>query len=207
MTEQKAILRTSTLSKIGQLDPEQFNAIGAALFLRGELAALEDNLQAIIARQSQVAGVETVSDAKFLKKLRYTFPDARILYPASGGDCNLERFFDRKNIYYLDLEMQPVMRSRGLFGRKPPRHFVQANYRNLPFPNNTFDILFYQDNHAPLPAFREMLRTLKPNGLVIYNTRICHSDMTPAEISSVPELHHATLPFVNHTYWTLTKAA
>ncbi len=86
-----------------------------------------------------------------------------IYYPASASDDELKTFLPNARIIHLDQDPSYII----------PAEQVIADYNFSPFKNQVFDAIYYNDNHANNRGFREMLRTLKTGGLIIFYTDTC----------------------------------
>ncbi len=132
--------------------------------------------------------------AKLLKIIRVLLPVHRIYYPAAGTDPNLELAFRKDEIFYLDLDHDSSF-SQG-------RNFVKGDYKNPPFAAGSFDALYYNDNHAPMETFLDMLNLVRDEGVVIYNSDHCINEVTPQEILAIPKLKRIG---AQGDHWVLQK--
>lgn len=142
-------------------------------------------------------GLELVPRYLFLKKLRETYPIGLIYYPGSGSNTSLEENFSRSEIICLDSDRNELYKrdsmSRIQKGNEPAKR-VTASYGNSPFKDEVFDAIFFEDNHAEPEDFEEMLRTLKPGGLVIAGDT-CFGGVSKIEILKTGNLKRVRLPF------------
>ncbi len=122
---------------------------------------------------------EPVSTKNFFLRLRQLYPINLIYYPGSGRDTKLFKAFEKHEVVLLDDDglndwdktHQGDWTNRGLTGlyytmqREP---FVFADYRQAPFRDEVFDVVFINCNYTDESGFRDMLRTLRVGGLVIF---------------------------------------
>lgn len=134
-----------------------------------------------------------ISQEFFLKIVKEKFRISRVYYPGSAMDERLEGVFDREKIVYLDYEVDGMEK----FTPPPfmrPRNVVYGNYLRAPFPDGVFDAIFFRDNHASEEDFAEMLRTLRPGGIVIMSWT-CIGSMTHEKAAKYPGLNKIELPY------------
>lgn len=128
--------------------------------------------------------------ADFLKEVRNYIDINNIYYPGCDWDRSLEKAFKPDEIFYLDT--------------KPPnyKNAVLADMGNAPFPDHTFDAAFMQDVHASQAQYDDIVRVIKPYGILIFSTDDCYwvSGIRPRHIKKDPRFEKAELPFVNHYY-------
>lgn len=134
----------------------------------------------------------------FFRKLRELFQIARIYYPACGyNDSVLEDTFKLEEIVYLDNDANDPDKVTNVIG----------DYRKAPFRDNAFDAVFFQDNHATIDGAKEILRTLKPGGIVIYSLDTCGVDMSIRNLADLPGLREVKLPFFHEFFGVRQKDA
>lgn len=93
------------------------------------------------------------------------------------GNGKLRLLFKETDIDYVGVdnssELLKIAEKRLNF-KLPRQKFIKANILNLPFPDNSFDVVFFVAvlHHIPSKIFRqqvlrEIRRVLKPNGILI----------------------------------------
>ncbi len=140
---------------------------------------------------------EPVTDYLFFKKLRELYPIKTVYYPGCGSDKKLEDYFAKEEIVYLDNgyrrmfildAQQEIERGIKTAGR------VSADYGRAPFKDEVFDALYFNDNHADSKEFEEMLRLVKPGGLVII-ANTCFGGVSKPQAMRTSNLKNLRLPF------------
>lgn len=147
---------------------------------------------------------EKVSTEEFFLRLRKQFPINSIYYPGSGNDGRLFKFFQESEVFLLDndnihnLETPVNIRSKKIRGsfflylmRNKP--FVFAHQSFSPFRDETFDAVFYNDNHSTPQDFKDMVRVLKVGGLMIVG-EVCVGEISEEDDD---RLEKVELPFIN----------
>jgi hypothetical protein len=138
-----------------------------------------------------------IPDEEFLRQVRKILPaPAKIYYPACGDDDILEGVFQRGEIFYLD--ERPSL-------RRPGSLFVRGDYSQPPFLDSVFDAILYRDNHSSMDEFRIMLRSLKPQGLVIRDVFTCQDEIEPEEMEEMPELRKLDAPYEHYNFRVFRK--
>jgi len=140
---------------------------------------------------------DLVERYEFLRNLRKGFGISSIYYPGVGYDASqLYKAFLPNEIIYLDSSINPLQ-GKILKGRS-----VQAGMGHAPFRDRVFDAVFIQDIHAQDSEIEEMLRTLTPDGLVIFSLDDCRggdgNDF--ARLNRHPQLTRIDLSYHNPTY-------
>lgn len=134
----------------------------------------------------------------FLVQLRRQFPISLIYYPGCGYDRILESAFEQKEIAYLDWNYE---KGDNRF------NFVLGNYGRSPFRDHVFDALFYQDIHTDRYMTMEILRTLRPGGIVISSIYSGHPvDFSTERLREMQGLTRVHLPFPNKYYTVFQKS-
>lgn len=148
---------------------------------------------------------DNVSRQEFLKRAKVDFNVSRIYYPGVGEDLQLEKAFNRSEIFYLDLEDEEY-EFECVYDQKT-NYFIRANMAEAPFQDNVFDAVFIQDIHANEGELKDILRTLRPNGLVIFSLDDCvEGDMNDLmRLQHHPELENLELPYHNHIFKAFRK--
>ncbi|MGE5041396.1 MAG: hypothetical protein ACM3IJ_00650 [Candidatus Levyibacteriota bacterium] len=98
---------------------------------------------------------------EFFGKLFKLHPSLSVYYPGCGVDFALDDFLPPKNRYYLDKDVYRPDVVKGYFGDTP----------NL--LDGEFDMLYLRDAHQRKRDFSEMLRVVRPHGLVVVNLFQC----------------------------------
>ena len=146
-----------------------------------------------------------VNKKVFLNGLRKIFPISHIYYPGCGEDDVLETAFTSKEIVYLDNDyIYCHLIHRG-------GSFVLANVASSPFRTDSFDAVFIQDVHPTKVDLQEILRTLRPQRLVIFSLDDCENELRQEEdvelMETTPNLTGVILPFINNFYRVFQKTA
>ncbi len=141
-----------------------------------------------------------LSDEVFLRRLKKQFKISHIFYPGAGTDKVLEGPFTLKEIFYLD-KYKPIPATR--FERKG--HYILARYSHSPIRHGVFDALFYEDNHSNLEETVEMIRTVRPGGLVIHSSPICE-ELDALAMERLPGISRVRLPYSNEHYTIFQKS-
>jgi hypothetical protein len=144
---------------------------------------------------------KNVNETGYLQQLRDSFDLQRIYYPGCSDDSRtLSKVFKPEEIIYLDNNeyKRPV---RGMV------NFLHGDMQFSPFPDGTFDAFFYQDVHATKDALDDSLRTVKPNGIVIFSSDDCRGEwgMQLSDFEKHPLLEALSLPFKNRYYTSFRK--
>lgn len=110
----------------------------------------------------------SVTREEFLKRIAKDLSISRIYYPGSGYDIQLEQPFGKERVFPLDRNRQTGM-----------RNFVQGRMEYSPFLGEVFDAVFLQDVGADEEELTDVLRTLRPNGIVIHSYSDCCDEDFP----------------------------
>lgn len=108
------------------------------------------------------------------------FPISSIYYPGNGHDFTLDKFFKRHQVTYLSKEPQGD-------------HVRYGDFRNSPeLLDGIFDAAYIRHLHQRRRDFGEILRTVRPSGLVIYSLDTCITEpkdsMKPQDVRGYPLL-------------------
>lgn len=144
----------------------------------------------------------TLEERAFLGELRQLFQISLIYYPGCWDDKVLEGPFKIDEIVYLDNDTDVSDEKAN------PCNLILGDYGKSPFRDNAFDAIFYQDNHANKKETIEMLRTVRPNGIVIYSHNDCGSTdcINPKTFGRLRGLEKVVdLPFYNISYTVFRK--
>lgn len=147
---------------------------------------------------------EPVSTEEFFVRLRQLYPLNLIYYPGSGRDTRLFSAFKKHEVVLLDDDglhdwnkaYDEIWTNRGhteLYYAMQNEPFVFADYRKAPFKGETFDAVFVNCCYTDEEGFRDMLRTLKVGGLVIFGD-IFLNDFYDEDLDQLEEIE---LPFRN----------
>ncbi|NOZ62748.1 MAG: class I SAM-dependent methyltransferase [Calditrichaeota bacterium] len=107
-----------------------------------------------------------------LKKVT-KFENKKILEVGAGsGRDSLKLYRDKAQVFVLDYAPQSLEIIRQLNKKETAQlHGIQADAFRMPFPDNSFDIVFHQGllEHFrdPRPLLQENFRILKPGGLLL----------------------------------------
>ncbi len=107
-----------------------------------------------------------------LKKIT-KFENKKILEVGAGsGRDSLKLFFDNAKVFVLDYAPQSLEIIQDLNKKQNASlQCIQADAFQMPFPDDSFDIVFHQGllEHFrdPLPLLQENIRILKPGGLLL----------------------------------------
>ncbi len=123
-----------------------------------------------------------VTHREFLRRIARELSIARIYYPGSCHDRQLEKPFGKK-VVTLDKDMETGM-----------PNFVQGRMENSPFLSEVFDAVFLQDVGANEGELTDVLRTLRPNGIVIHSYSDCCDEDLPL-LEDHPQLMFLEFPY------------
>ncbi len=152
--------------------------------------------------ERKIAEIETVSPITFLRRVKRSFAISRIYYPGVGSNESLEdsSVYIPSEILYLDnLED----------GWTPPNHsFVKGDVLYSPVRTSVMDAVFIQDTHPDKKALSEILRVLKPEGIIIFSLDDCvggdQDDLKMLQKSK--ELTQLQLPYRTKLYRIVQKS-
>ena len=142
-----------------------------------------------------------LSNKDFLKILKEQFKISRVFYPGADSDTVLEGPFNLNEIFYLD-EDKPSSAARF----KGEGHYILAKYSRFPIRPSVFDALFYQDNHSTLEETLEMVRTVRPGGLIIHSNDTCGDELSVLSMGRLPGISKVGLPYSNKHYTVFQKS-
>jgi SAM-dependent methyltransferase len=128
-----------------------------------------------------------LNEAIFLAALRELFDIKKIWYPGWGEDRRLEKIFDPKELVYSD---------EASFLRKPEKiEFKVGRHNRVDLPDQSVDAIFFRDNHAEIGDLMNMLRILKPGGVIIKGYHCGSGNLTRPVLNGHPRLTLVDLPF------------
>ncbi len=139
-----------------------------------------------------------------LQRIRDKFPISRIYYPGSGNDTlSLSIVFTPEEIVNLDsgkvtnLETAHSQNKNALYGK----------IEHSPFVDEAFDAAFIQDVHLSEEEFDDVMRTLKPNGCLIYSSVSCglREGMQLDDFRKNPKIGEVDIPLISQTYTVFRK--
>lgn len=151
----------------------------------------------------------------------FTLQDKKVLDSGAGPNPKLAEFVEKKGGRYVPLDLRPdalkamrtALESEGL-----PFFGVQADVRNLPFADNSFDVVhqrFVLMNIAPETrdqALKELLRVAKEKVVLLeYNWRTLHSTAHPEVVERFKDLafrmfsKFSTDPYMGEQFEALLK--
>ncbi len=145
--------------------------------------------------------IEAVSPTTFLIRVKRRFAISRIYYPGVGSDERLEHssVYIPSEILYLDTLKD---------GLTPPDHsFIKGDMFYSPVKTDVMDAVFIQDTHPNKEALAEILRVLKPEGIIIFSLDDCvggnKNDLKMLQRSK--ELTQPQLPYRTSLYRVFQK--
>lgn len=126
----------------------------------------------------------------FYDELRTLLPKKPLIYyPASASDDHLKTFLPDARVIHLDSDP----------GCPIPEEQIVADYNRSPFKDEVFDAIYYKDNHADNIGFKEMLRTLKIGGLIIFDTDTCMGKFKSTNVENHRMLEILDRPTMSYT--------
>ena len=134
-----------------------------------------------------------VGREEFLRRIGEDFAISRIYYPGSGFDDQLEEPLGKKKVFPLD-----QLRYIGM------PNFVQGLMEHSPFLNEVFDAVFLHDIGANKEELTDILRTLRPNGIVIHSFSDC-CDFDLPLLEEHPQLVLLEGPYYNEDFRVFRK--
>lgn len=134
---------------------------------------------------------------EFLRDLLSQVAISSIYEPGCGNHLILNEFFKLHQITRLDNKE-----------RRPD--IILGDFRNTPqFPDGIFDAAFLKDIHPDRIAISEIVRTIRPSGLLIYSAEVCHTEppstVLPDQAGYHPLLEGKKLTKGNHPFFTYVK--
>lgn len=143
-----------------------------------------------------------VEREEFLRRIRKDFAISRIYYPGVGLDGQLKKPFGKQRVFPMDKD-----RGNSIRLQRPVHHFVQGRMEKSPYLDNAFDAVFIQDIHAYEEELEGILRTLRPNGIVIFSLDDCDGgdEDNLASLENHPQLVLVERPYYNETYRIFRK--
>lgn len=139
---------------------------------------------------------DNVSRKEFLERVKVDFAISRIYYPGAEYDQQLEEPFGEETVFPLDQYREDIHSS--------VRNFVQGDMKHSPFLNEVFDAVFLHDIGANKEELTDILRTLRPNGIVIHSySDCCDEDLYLLE--EHPQLMLLKGPYYNEIFRVFRK--
>ncbi|CAJ1934853.1 unnamed protein product [Cylindrotheca closterium] len=170
---------------------QRYESSTETLFLGRQDAMQRQTLIPILQSASKPTTMLEVAagTGRFGTFVRDHFPTANMTY------TDLSPFYLEKaqenDKYWMEQRGQDALKEAGVVvseKRKPePATFVQANAEDLPFPDNSFDAvtsvyLFHElPKKAQQKAAKEMVRVVKPGGMIVFTDSIQKGDRPPLD--------------------------
>jgi hypothetical protein len=149
-----------------------------------------------------VPGASEYIDKRFLRKVKEYFQISLIYYPGAWWvDRTLESAFKPEEIVYLDIRYGSLPKAFQGLGF----NYISADYGKSPFKDNVFDALFFQNPRASEDEAIEMLRTLRPGGIVIHSSFNGRLNLSSEQFERLPGITKIDSPFPYCNIYTLFR--
>lgn len=167
---------------------QRYEAATETLFLGRQDAMQRQTLIPILQSGTTPSTILEVAagTGRFGTFVRDHFPTAQMTY------TDLSPFYLEKaqenDKYWISQRGEQAMKESGFSNRKPePATFVQSNAEDMPFEDNSFDVVtcVYLFHELPMEAqkraAKEMVRVVKPGGMIVFTDSIQKGDRPPMD--------------------------